>query len=174
MIKFRKTGYSFMSWNMDKIKANLEGSYSKEQVMAAANVVAAAASSGMGALFRPGTDKEAAGQTSGVKPEFFKEQDKVKELAMVYSRRPMSCRRWLRAVMPLPSSCSSAGTARAARPATTSTARIDRSPHRAGAANVVGGGGVAPGGHSSLLVYQPAAAVGVTGVAVGIQSPEPA
>jgi hypothetical protein len=57
MIKFRKAGYSFMAWNMGKIKANLEGTYNKEQVIAAANVVAATANSGMGALFRGGHRK---------------------------------------------------------------------------------------------------------------------
>ena len=84
MIKTRKAGYGFMAWNMGKIKANLEGTYNKEQVIAAANVVAATANSGMGALFGPGTDKEVGGQKTRVKPAFFKEQDKVKELAMAY------------------------------------------------------------------------------------------
>ena len=84
MIKTRKAGYGFMAWNMGKIKGNLEGTYNKEQVIAAANVVAATANSGMGALFGPGTDKEVGGQKTRVKPEFFKEQDKVKELAMAY------------------------------------------------------------------------------------------
>ena len=84
MIKTRKAGYGFMAWNMGKIKANLEGTYNKEQVIAAANVVAATANSGMGALFGPGTDKDVGGQKTRVKPEFFKEQDKVRELAMAY------------------------------------------------------------------------------------------
>jgi cytochrome c556 len=84
MIKFRKAGYSFMAWNMGKIKANLEGTYNKDQVIAAANVVAATANSGMGALFAAGTEKEVGGQATRVKPEFFKEQDKVRELAMAY------------------------------------------------------------------------------------------
>ncbi len=84
MIKTRKAGYGFMAWNMGKIKANLEGTYNKEQVIAAANVVAATANSGMGALFGAGTDKDVGGEKTRVKPEFFKEQDKVKELAMAY------------------------------------------------------------------------------------------
>ena len=84
MIKFRKAGYSFMAWHMGKIKANLEGTYNKEQVLASANVIAATAGSGMGALFGPGTEKDVAGQKTRVKPEFFKEPDKVKELAMAY------------------------------------------------------------------------------------------
>ena len=84
LIKFRKAGYSFMAWNMGKIKANLEGTYNKEQVIAAANVVAATANSGMGALFAAGTEKDVGGQATRVKPEFFKEQDKVRELAMTF------------------------------------------------------------------------------------------
>ncbi|HMV04441.1 MAG TPA: cytochrome c [Accumulibacter sp.] len=84
MIKYRKAGYSFMSWNMGKIKANIEGTYNKEQVVGAANLIAATANSGMGALYGPGTDKEAGGQKTRVKPEFFKEQDKVRELAMTF------------------------------------------------------------------------------------------
>jgi hypothetical protein len=51
MIKIRKSGYSFMAWNMGKIKANVDGEFNKEQVVAAANLVAATANSGMGALF---------------------------------------------------------------------------------------------------------------------------
>jgi len=84
MIKTRKAGYGFMAWNMGKIKANLEGTYNKDQVIAAANLVAATANSGMSALYGPGTDKEVAGQKTRVKPEFFQQQDKVKELAMAY------------------------------------------------------------------------------------------
>ena len=86
MIKARKAGYSFMSWNMGKIKANLDGSFNKDQVVAAANVVAAVANSGMGALFGPGTDKEVGGEKTRVKPEFFQQQDKVRELAMNFNK----------------------------------------------------------------------------------------
>ena len=68
MIKFRKAGYSFMSWNMGKIKANLDGTFNKEQVIAAANVIAGTANSGMGALFGPGTEKEVGGEKTRVKP----------------------------------------------------------------------------------------------------------
>ena len=71
MIKYRKAGYSFMSWNMGKIKANLEGEYNTQQVQAAANAIAAIAGSGMGALYGPGTDKDIGEVKTRVKPEFF-------------------------------------------------------------------------------------------------------
>jgi cytochrome c556 len=86
MIKYRKAGYSFMSWNMGKIKANLDGTFNKDQVIAAANVVAATANSGMGALFGPGSDHEVGGQKTRVKAEFFQQPDKVKEVAMNFNR----------------------------------------------------------------------------------------
>ena len=81
-IKYRKAGYSFMSWNMGKIKANVDGEFNKEQVIAAANLIAATANSGMGALFAPGTEKDVAGEKTRVNPEFFEQPNKVKELAM--------------------------------------------------------------------------------------------
>ncbi len=86
MIKTRKSAYSFMSWNMAKIKANLDGTFNKDQVVAAANAVAAVANSGLGALFGPGTDKEVGGERTRVKPEFFQQQDKVRELAMNFNK----------------------------------------------------------------------------------------
>ena len=87
MIKFRKAGYSFMGWNMGKIKGMVmdnPASFNKDQVSAAANVVAAIANSGMGALFGAGTDKDVGDQKTNVKPEFFQQPDRVKELALAY------------------------------------------------------------------------------------------
>ena len=86
MIKTRKAAYSFMAWNMGKIKANLDGSFNKDQVIASANAVAAVANSGLGALFGPGTDKEVGGEKTRVKPEFFQQQDKVREVAMNFNK----------------------------------------------------------------------------------------
>ena len=86
MIKFRKAGYSFMSWNMGKIKTNLDGVYNKDQVIAAANLVAATANSGMGALYAPGTDKDIGNQKTRLKSEFFQQPDKVREVAVNFSK----------------------------------------------------------------------------------------
>lgn len=80
-IQYRQAGYRFMSWNMGKIKANLEGSYNKDQVAAAANAIAGIAGSGMGALYGPGTDQAIGNVKTRVEPAFFKEQDKVAKLA---------------------------------------------------------------------------------------------
>jgi cytochrome c556 len=87
MIKLRKAGYAFAAWNLGKIKGMVvdnPASFNKDQVIAAANVIAAIANSGMGALFGPGTDKDVGNEKTRVKPEFFQMQDQVKELAMAY------------------------------------------------------------------------------------------
>jgi cytochrome c556 len=80
-IKYRQAGYSFMSWNMGKIKGELGGSYDAKQVTVAANVIAAIANSGMGALFGPGTDKDIGDVHTNVKPELFQKMDEVKKLS---------------------------------------------------------------------------------------------
>lgn len=83
-ITFRQSGYKFMAWNMGRIKANVEGQFNKDEVVQAANAVQAIANSGMGKLFVPGSDKGKGWHETRVKPEFFKEGDKVRELAMAY------------------------------------------------------------------------------------------
>jgi cytochrome c556 len=86
-IKARKSGYAFMAWNMGKIKGLVvdnPSSFNKDQVAAAANVIAATANSGMGALFGPGTDKDVGSQKTRVKAEFFQQTDEVKKLAVAF------------------------------------------------------------------------------------------
>jgi cytochrome c556 len=85
-IKNRQASYRFMAWNMGKIKANIDGQYNATQVTAAANAIAAVANSGLGALFGPGTDKGTGFHETHVKPAFFKEGDKVKELAIAFNK----------------------------------------------------------------------------------------
>ncbi len=77
----RQAGYKFMSWNMSKIKANLDGDFNQEQVQRAADAVAGIANSGMGALFGPGTDKAVNGVETRVKPELFTSPDEVGQVA---------------------------------------------------------------------------------------------
>ncbi len=80
-IETRQAGYTFMAWNMGKIKANLDGTYDAKQVAAAANVIAAIANSGMGALFGPGTDKDIGNVRTRAKPELFQNMPEVGKLA---------------------------------------------------------------------------------------------
>ena len=87
-IRWRQSAYQTMAWNMARIKANVEGTYNKDQVVEAANVVQAIANSKMGALFQPGTDKGKGWKETRVKPEFFKPEskDELGKLAGGYNK----------------------------------------------------------------------------------------
>ncbi len=87
-IKFRQSGYTFMAWNMGKLKAMLvdnPSSFNKEQAIAAANVIAATANSGMGALFAPGTEKGKGWESTRAKPELFTDKEGVGKVAKAFN-----------------------------------------------------------------------------------------
>lgn len=88
-IKFRQSGYSFMAWNMAKLKVMLidnPASYNKEQAVAAANLIAATANSGMGALFVPGSDKGKGWEPTRAKAELFTDHEGVGKVAMAFNK----------------------------------------------------------------------------------------
>ncbi|WIM06856.1 MAG: cytochrome c [Candidatus Nitricoxidivorans perseverans] len=85
LIKFRQSGYTFMAWNMGRIKASVEGAYNKDQVVQAANAIAAIANSGMGALYAPGTDKGKGWKDTRVKPELFTDREGVGKVARAFN-----------------------------------------------------------------------------------------
>lgn len=84
-IASRQAGYKFMAWNMGNIKRNIEGEYNKDQVVAAANVIAAIANSGMGKLYLPGTDKGTGYHETKVKPELFTDKEGVGTVAKAFN-----------------------------------------------------------------------------------------
>ena len=85
-IRWRQSAYQTMVWNMQRIKANVEGTYNKDQVVQAANVIQAIATSGMGALYQPDTNTGKGWRETNVKPEFFKPEskDEIGKLAGAY------------------------------------------------------------------------------------------
>ncbi|MCL2636422.1 MAG: cytochrome c [Betaproteobacteria bacterium] len=87
-IKYRQSAYSTMSWSMGRIKANIEGTFNKDEVIKAANVIQSVANSGMGALYLPGTDKGKGWVETRVKPELFAaaNKDKVGKVATDFNR----------------------------------------------------------------------------------------
>lgn len=74
-IRWRQSAYHTMAWSMGRIKANVEGTYSKDQVAEAANVIQAIANSKMGALYQPGSDKGKGWKETRLKSEFFGSPD---------------------------------------------------------------------------------------------------
>lgn len=85
-IKWRQSAYASMGWSMFRIKSNVEGTYNKEEVIKAANVIQAIANSGMGALYPAGTDKGTGWEPTRVKPEFFTNKEGVGKVAMVFNK----------------------------------------------------------------------------------------
>ena len=85
-IKYRQAAYSFMAWNMGRIKANVEGSYNKDEVIKAANAIQSVANSGMGALYVPGSDKGIGYKETKVKPELFTDKEGVGKVAMAFNK----------------------------------------------------------------------------------------
>lgn len=88
-VKFRQSAYSFAAWNCSKIKSQVvehPETFNKDQVIAAANSVAAVANSGLGALYGPGTDQATGWKKSRLKPEFFDKQDDAKKAAVAFNK----------------------------------------------------------------------------------------
>ena len=86
-IKFRQSAYSFAAWNTGKIKGQVidhPETFNKDQVIAAANAIAAVANSGLGALYGPGTDQGTGWKKSRLKPEFFQKQDEAGKVALAF------------------------------------------------------------------------------------------
>jgi cytochrome c556 len=89
LVKARQAGYSFMAWNMGTIKAQVVDNavpFNKDQVVAAANVIAAIANSGMGALYATGTEKATGFHETKAKPEIFTNKEGVKKVAITFNK----------------------------------------------------------------------------------------
>ncbi|MEW6513382.1 MAG: cytochrome c [Pseudomonadota bacterium] len=74
-IRWRQSAYHTMAWSMARIKTNVDGTFNKDQVVEAANVIQAIANSKMGALYQPGSDKGKGWKETRLKSEFFGSKD---------------------------------------------------------------------------------------------------
>ena len=71
LIKWRQSAYQVLAWNTGRVKANVDGQYNKDDVVKAANAIAAIANSGLGALYAPGTETGKGWKETAAKPEIF-------------------------------------------------------------------------------------------------------
>jgi len=85
VIKWRQSAFQVVAWNTGRIKASLDGSYNKDEVLKAAATIAAIASN-LSPLFPAGTEQGKGWHETGAKPELFKETQKVGELASSFSK----------------------------------------------------------------------------------------
>jgi cytochrome c556 len=88
-VKFRQSAYTFAGWNCTKIKNQIVDhpeTYSKDQVIAEANAIAAVANSGLGSLYGAGTDQATGWKKTRLKPEFFDKQEDAKKIAITFNK----------------------------------------------------------------------------------------
>jgi cytochrome c556 len=84
-IKYRQSGYTFMAWNMGRIKSSVDGTYNADEVIKAANAIQAIANSGMGALYGPDTQTGTGWEPTRVKPEAFTDKEGVRKVGIAFN-----------------------------------------------------------------------------------------
>ncbi len=85
LVKWRQSAFQVIAWNAGRVKANVDGQYNKDEVIKAANTIAAVSSSGLGSLFAPGTESAKGWHDTSAKPELFTDK-RVGELNANFSR----------------------------------------------------------------------------------------
>ena len=85
IIKWRQSVYQVLAWNNGRIKNNVEGTYNEDEVIRAANAIAALANSGLGALYPAGTETGKGWRETTVKPELFTDTAKAGEAAKKFN-----------------------------------------------------------------------------------------
>lgn len=85
LIKWRQSAYQVLAWNTGRIKANVDGQFNKDDVIKAANTIAAIANSGLGALYAPGTENGKGWHDTAAKPELFTDK-KAGEVAANFNK----------------------------------------------------------------------------------------
>lgn len=86
LIKWRQSAYQVIAWNSSRIKASVEGQYNKEEVIKAANAIAALGNSSLVGLFAPGTEQGKGWHDTTAKPEAFKDNKRFAELGANFSK----------------------------------------------------------------------------------------
>jgi len=79
LITWRQSAFQVVGWSFGRVKANVEGQYNKDEVVKAANVIAAVSNSSLSTLFAPGTETGKGTHETAAKPEVFKDTEKFAE-----------------------------------------------------------------------------------------------
>ncbi|TDK66481.1 c-type cytochrome [Sapientia aquatica] len=86
LIKVRQSAFQVVAWNSTRIKASLEGTYNKEDVIKSANAIAAIANSGLGSLFAAGTETGKGWHETSAKAEVFSNGARFAELGANFGK----------------------------------------------------------------------------------------
>lgn len=71
-IKWRQSAYQVMSWCTSRIRSNVEGQFSRDEVIRAASLLNALATAGMGSLYPPGSESGSGWHETTARPEIFR------------------------------------------------------------------------------------------------------
>lgn len=85
-IKWRQSAFQTIGWSTGRIKANLDGTYNKDEVVKAAGAIAALANTNLLSLFTPGSETGKGWRDTTVKPEFFKDTARAAELNNAFAK----------------------------------------------------------------------------------------
>jgi len=86
LIKWRQSAFQVVAWNNGRVKANVDGQYNKEEVIKAANAIAAIANGNLGSLFAAGSETGKGWHDTSTKPELFAAGSKVGDYAAAFAR----------------------------------------------------------------------------------------
>lgn len=71
LIKTRQGTFRVIGWHCGRLKANVDGPFNREEILASAAIIQSVASAGFGPFFSPGTEKGVGFHESQAKPEAF-------------------------------------------------------------------------------------------------------
>jgi cytochrome c556 len=86
LIKWRQSAYQTIAWNTARVKANVDGTYNKDDAARAAAVIAALANSNLGVLFPAGTETGKGWHDTTVKATLFTDGPGVGAAAAAFSK----------------------------------------------------------------------------------------
>lgn len=82
VIKARQSAFQIVAWSSGRIKANIDGQYNKDEVIKAANTIAAVANSTVVPLFPAGSDKGLGWHDTALLPDAFADSYRFRQLAI--------------------------------------------------------------------------------------------
>ena len=86
LIKWRQSAYQTIAWSTARVKANVDGSYNKDDAARAAAVIAALANSNLGVLFPAGTETGKGWRDTTVKANLFSDGPGVGAAAAAFGK----------------------------------------------------------------------------------------
>ena len=86
LIKWRQSAYQTIAWSTARVKANVDGTYNKDDASRAAAVIASLANSNLGVLFPAGTETGKGWRDTTVKATLFTDAAGVGAAAAAFSK----------------------------------------------------------------------------------------